>query len=214
MLYEVITLRYRLLNDNEPLLEGQVGELTSGNGIQLLVADLRAANGERFVLTRQPRLQVINALLAELAVAEKGKKTGIMSLSLTGADPELIRRTLDEVARNYVLQNVERNAAEAEKSLSFLQSHLPEVRSDLDRAEQKLNDFRLANDSVDLGLEAKAVLDTLVQLEAQLNELTFKESDISQRFTPEHPAYIALREKRQTLLKEKSRLNKQIQKLP
>lgn len=54
----------------------------------------------------------------------------------------------------------------------------------------------------------------MVALEAQLNELTFKESEISQRFTQDHPAYKSLLDKRQTLLKEKERLNKQVQKLP
>lgn len=54
----------------------------------------------------------------------------------------------------------------------------------------------------------------MVELEAQLNELTFKESEISQRFTKDHPAYRSLLDKRVTLLKEKERLNQQIQKMP
>ncbi|MFT5759932.1 MAG: tyrosine-protein kinase Etk/Wzc, partial [Alteromonadaceae bacterium] len=51
-------------------------------------------------------------------------------------------------------------------------------------------------------------------LEAQLNELTFKESEVSQRFTKDHPAYKSLLDKRQVLFGEKERLNKQVQKLP
>ena len=62
-------------------------------------------------------------------MSEKGKKTGMLALSLEGDDPEAIRATLENIARNYVLKNVERNAAEAEKSLAFLQSHLPQVRA-------------------------------------------------------------------------------------
>ncbi|MBF4427642.1 GNVR domain-containing protein, partial [Vibrio anguillarum] len=50
--------------------------------------------------------------------------------------------------------------------------------------------------------------------EAQLNELTFKESEVSQRFTTDHPAYKSLLDKRQVLLGEKERLNQQVQKLP
>ncbi|MDD8138000.1 hypothetical protein LAW13_23645 [Escherichia coli] len=70
------------------------------------------------------------------------------------------------------------------------------------------------NDSIDLGLEAQSILKVMVELEAQLNELTFKESEISQRFTKDHPAYRSLLDKRATLLKEKERLNQQIQKMP
>ncbi len=36
----------------------------------------------------------------------------------------------------------------------------------------KLNAFRQDKDSVDLPLEAKAVLDSMVNIDAQLNELT------------------------------------------
>ena len=68
--------------------------------------------------------------------------------------------------------------------------------------------------SVDLSLEARSALDVIVKLEAQLNQLTFKESEISQRFTKDHPAYKSLLDKRMTLLGERKRLNKQIEKLP
>lgn len=64
-----------------------------------------------------------------------------------------------------------------------------------------------------MGLEAQSTLKVMVELEAQLNELTFKESEISQRFTKDHPAYKSLLDKRETLLREKERLNQQVQKL-
>ena len=147
-------------------------------------------------------------------VSEKGKKTGMLSISLQGDDRNQVREIIENIARTYVMKNIERNSAEAEKSLQFLQSHLPGVRSSLEESEQKLNTYRQKNESVDLNLEAKAALDTMVALETQLNQLTFKESDISQQFTKSHPAYIALMEKKQTLLKQKEHINQQIQKLP
>ncbi|OQV66302.1 hypothetical protein AK51_10060 [Serratia nematodiphila DZ0503SBS1] len=63
-------------------------------------------------------------------------------------------------------------------------------------------------------MEAKSVLDTIVGVEAQLNELTFKESEISKLYTKEHPAYRALLEKRATLQKEKDKLNQRVSKMP
>jgi tyrosine-protein kinase Etk/Wzc len=58
-----------------------------------------------------------------------------------------------------------------QKSLEFLNQQLPKVRSDLDNAEDKLNAYRRQNDSVDLSLEAKSVLDQIVNVDNQLNEL-------------------------------------------
>ena len=206
---------YQLSLDGTELLQGKAGELAqSQDGISLLVTDLKGEPGQRFTLTKLSELQVINDLQQRLMVSEKGSKTGILALSLNGDDSEAIRSVLESVARNYVMKNIERNAAEAEKSLQFLQSHLPDVRSSLEDSEQKLNNYRQKNESVDLNLETKTVLDTMVSLETQLNELTFKESDIAHQFTKAHPAYISLMDKRQTLLKEKERINQQVQKLP
>lgn len=91
---------------------------------------------------------------------------------------------------------------------------MPAVRSSLDDAEDKLNSYRKKNDSVDLSLEAKSVLDSIVAVESQLNELTFKEAEISKLFTKEHPAYRALMEKRSTLEKERAKLNKRVATMP
>ncbi|PLM60657.1 tyrosine-protein kinase, partial [Klebsiella pneumoniae] len=77
-----------------------------------------------------------------------------------------------------------------------------------------LNAYRRQKDSVDLSLEAKSVLDQIVNVDNQLNELTFKEAEISQLYKKEHPTYKALLEKRNTLEKEKGRLNKQVSAMP
>lgn len=206
---------YQLSLDGTIVLKGKVGESAeNAEGVSLQVSGFQGDIGQQFTLTKLPVLQVINELQQNLVVSEKGKKTGMLSLSLQGDDREAIRKTVENIARTYVMKNIERNAAEAEKSLQFLQSHLPDVRASLEESEQKLNNYRQKNESVDLNLEAKAALDTMVALETQLNQLTFKESDISQQFTKSHPAYISLMEKRNTLLKQKEHINQQVQKLP
>ncbi len=111
-------------------------------------------------------------------------------------------------------QNISRQAAQDEKSLEFLSAQLPKVRNELDNAEDKLNLYRRQNDSVDLSLEAKSVLNQIVNVDNQLNELTFRESEISQLYTKEHPTYKALMEKRKTLQDEKGKLNKRVAAMP
>ncbi|HDV3003568.1 TPA: tyrosine-protein kinase, partial [Escherichia coli] len=121
---------------------------------------------------------------------------------------------LDNISQNYLSQNVARQAAQDAKSLEFLDKQLPKVRTDLDAAEDKLNTYRKQRDSVDLTMEAKTVLDQIVNVDNQLNELTFREAEISQLYTHEHPTYKALMEKRQTLQQEKSKLNKRVSSMP
>ena len=93
---------------------------------------------------------------------------------------------LNQIVNNYLLQNVERKSEQAEKSLEFLRTQLPNVRAKLDDAEDKLNTFRRQNESVDMSLEAKSALDSSVSVQSQLNELTFREAEVSQLFTKDH----------------------------
>jgi tyrosine-protein kinase Etk/Wzc len=200
--------------DERKVLSGKVGELAEANDFRLFVRVITAGNGAEFTLSKRSQLDAIQWLQGNLAVSERGKQTGILQLSFSGENKTQIEAILNDVSQNYFLQNVARNSAEAEKSLTFLQGHLPNIKIELNRAEDILNAFRQDNDSIDLGLEAQSTLRVMVELEAQLNELTFKESEVSQRFTKDHPAYKSLLDKRQVLFGEKDRLNKQIQKLP
>ncbi|MDT8869483.1 polysaccharide biosynthesis tyrosine autokinase [Vibrio fluvialis] len=205
---------YQLLRDGRVVLKGQAGALAKSDGYEVFVSSFYANDGFEFSIAKRSQLEAIEWLKQNLSVSERGKQTGILELSFLGENRALISDVLNDIAQNYFLQNVARNSAEAEKSLGFLKSHLPDVKDSLTSAEDVLNTFRQKNDSIDLGLEAQSTLKVMVELEAQLNELTFKESEISQRFTKDHPAYRSLLDKRTTLLKEKERLNQQIQKMP
>lgn len=198
----------------DTVFSGKVGELLEENGISLKVDSIDAAPGNEFVVAYVSRLKAITDLQDSLIVADQGKDTGMLTLSLTGDNPLLIERILNSVSENYLAQNIAHQAAQDAKSLEFLSKQLPQVRGDLDLSEDKLNQYRRLNDSVDLSLEAKAVLDQIVNVDNQLNELTFRESEISQLYTKEHPTYKALMEKRKTLQDEKIKLNKRVSAMP
>ncbi|WP_298718190.1 polysaccharide biosynthesis tyrosine autokinase [uncultured Oceanisphaera sp.] len=203
-----------LNNDGTELLRGQAGKLAEQDGIRLLLTDLVARPGTEFVLTKASRLKAIADLSQNLNVSEKGKASGILSLSLTGTNQADIAATLNAVARQYLLQNIQRMSAEAEKSLSFLTEQQPELKAKLDQAEERLNEYRQQHKSVDLGLETQSVLTQMVELEKQLNELSFKESELSRLYTRAHPSYQALLEKKQALAKDKKQLADQVENLP
>ncbi|MBU8944450.1 polysaccharide biosynthesis tyrosine autokinase [Klebsiella quasipneumoniae] len=199
-------------NDFE--IKGNVGVLLQEHGISLKVDSIEAKPGTSFTVTYLTRLKAINNLLDVISVAEQGKDTGMLTISLTGEDPILIRNIVESISNNYLMQNIERQAAQDAKSLDFLNRQLPEVTTKLNLAEDNLNKYRQQKDSVDLSLEAKSVLDQIVNVDNQLNELTIRESEISQHYTKEHPTYKALIEKRKTLQDEKEKLSKRVSAMP
>ncbi|HEA1894397.1 TPA: polysaccharide biosynthesis tyrosine autokinase, partial [Escherichia coli] len=206
-------MHYSLKSDSFSI-DGVVGELVDAKDISIKVDSITAPKGTIFSVSYVSKLKAISDLQDILTVADQGKDTGILTLSLTGDNPKLIEKIIDSITNNYLAQNISRQAAQDEKSLDFLNRQLPQVRSELDAAEDKLNLFRRQNDSVDLSLEAKSVLDQIVNVDNQLNELTFRESEISQLYTKEHPTYKALMEKRKTLQDEKAKLNKRVTAMP
>lgn len=215
------TLKLTVIDDNNYIIEsdsfkayGKVGKPLDNKNISLLINEIKAKSGTVFDIQAYTRLNAISNLQDMFNVTDQGKDTGILTLTVTGDDYDLVRKILDSISQNYLEQNVARQAAQNEKSLEFLNEEMPKVRQELDVAEDKLNTYRRQQDSVDLSLEAKSVLDQIVNIDNQLNQLTFKESEISQLYTKEHPTFKALLEKRQVLLQEKKKLNLKVSTMP
>ncbi|HGM9953037.1 TPA: polysaccharide biosynthesis tyrosine autokinase [Providencia stuartii] len=205
--------RYALHIDNQTF-EGKVGELLKQDEISLLVSSINAEVGQEFTLIKNARYSTIENLRKTLAIAEVGKGTGIISMEIKGADKAENVQILNSIIQNYVDQNTERKKEVTNNTLLFLDEYLPKVKAKLDNYENQLNAFRKKNESIDLSLEAKSALDSALQVEEKLNELTFKEVEIQQLYTRNHPAYQSLLDKRQKLLREKEKISKNIQKLP
>ena len=202
------------LNVDGQVLQGKVGEILKQGEINLLISSFAAETGEEFSLVKNARYSTIEDLRNTLTIAEVGKGTGIISLAIKGADKVENVNILNSVIQNYVDQNTERKKEVTNNTLVFLDDYLPTIKKKLDNYENQLNAFRKKNESIDLSLEAKAALDTALQVEEKLNELTFKEVEIQQLYTRNHPAYQSLLDKRQQLLREKEKISKNIQKLP
>lgn len=206
---------FTLLNDDdEVLLSGSAGEKLEQDGFKLQVATLKANEGALFDVTKQRRLNAILQYQEDVSASERGKESGIIALSLENEDPELANKVLDEINRLYVLQNVQRNSAEAAQSLDFLRTQLPDVRKQLEKAEGQLNAYQTSARSVDITIETKAVLDQIVALETLISELKLKQAEMEHRFTREHPAYQALMTQMGQLDQQKRGLEKKVKNLP
>lgn len=207
---------YSIWHDEKLLIRSKVGVLAiSDDGkIEIKLSELLANKGAEFSITRAGRLSTVLKLQKEIKVSEKGKDTGIIEISLEGADRQRIVEIVDSVSANYYLQNVQRMAAEAENSLKFLDEQIPRIQKDLVRSEEALNDYRSERTSVDLSLEAQSALDSLVQIEADISTMSINEADISRRFTPQHPNYISFKRQQSNLLGQRDKLSRKLEALP
>ncbi|MBT8143071.1 MAG: hypothetical protein KJO55_00115, partial [Gammaproteobacteria bacterium] len=206
--------RYSLSYRDEPVLEGEVGTAASGRGVSLFVSELVARPGTRFELIRRNWLDALTQLNNSLSVAERGKQTGILELTLEGESPELIADTLNSIATIYLRQNVERTSEDAAKTLAFLDSQLPELKNQLDTAEAALNQYRIQQGTIDLSLETQGLLEQLGEVDARISELQLQQAELSQRFTAEHPVRVALTDQLAELESTRAGIEQQIRRLP
>lgn len=207
---------FTLSAEGRELVAGTVGEDAANDelALSLKVKQLEAPEGFVFTVTKRSLLKAIEDARGGLSISEKGKQTGILSFQYAGANRASIATMLDAIATSYFVQNIQRRAEEAEKSLSFLQEQLPEVREQLSEAEEKLSAHRLKSESVDLSMEAQALLTQIVGIEAKINDLAIRESEVAALYTREHPTYKTIQRQRRSLEKEKERLQKEAQNMP
>ncbi len=210
---------YELLDhQNRKIAEGVVGKPTefnygAGTGTILLTA-LHGQPGARYTLERRSRLALIENLQKEMTIDELNKPSGVLAMSLEGTDPEETASIVNAIGAAYVRQNTERRAAEAEKSLSFLDDFLPQLRRQLDDADNRYTAFRDKHGTFDLGTEGRLSLETSVAMQTRMFELQQRRRELSAQFGPAHPTIRSLDDQIAAVEKQVTQLSERIKALP
>ena len=207
---------YTITLPDNTTLRGQVGKLLT-NGPQdfgLKVASLIGAPGRAYTVGQVSELKAISTLDANLAEAEQGKQTGVVQVTLKGSDPDLASRTLEAILDAFHGQNLARSSAEAQKSLEFVQSQIPDVEAKLKATEAALNVYKAQRRSIDLSFETQSLLTQAQATEEKLRELAQSEDDIKRKYALDHPLYKQLLDTRHALQAHLDDLNGQIGTLP
>lgn len=177
--------------DLDDSITGTVGQLltqqVSGGTLALIVSRLDGKPGAQFIVSRASLLATTEDLQKRVQLSEQGKQSNVISATLEDADRDRLRRTLNEIGLQYVRQNVDRKAAEAEKTLQFLDGQLPDFKKQLENSEDAYADFRNKNGTIAFDEEAKAILGQAVQLQSKLLESEQLRRDLLSRFTETNP---------------------------
>lgn len=207
-----------MLPSGEVIQDANVGELIKiavPEGIvELKIASLNASKGAKFTIKRLPQLAVVQALQSQLAINEKGKQSGIISVTLNGEDPQKTADTLNELAQQYLSQNIARKSEEAEKSLQFIEQQLPIMKANLEAAEEKYSSFRNSQGTVDLTEEAKTLLQQSVAAQTRLIELKQQRDELLTRYQSSNPVLVAIESQIQTLKSEADSVAVRIKRMP
>jgi tyrosine-protein kinase Etk/Wzc len=220
--FQVIALgggRYQLSHPElSERVQGVVGsplvQATPFGQLSLLITTLDGKRGAEFSLTRYSRLATVTDLQTNLKLSEKGRQSGIIDATLQSTDPHQLALILNEIGHQYVRQNVERRAAEAQKMLAFLDTQLPQFKKQLQQSEDAFNRYRNQQGTINLDEESKVVLNRSVELQGKLVEAEQRRLELIARFTTAHPAVKTLDEQIAAWKREIADLNARIRTMP
>lgn len=199
-------------------LHAQVGinyTINSPEGaINFFVRELIARPGTQIRLQETSEADAVDEVRKRLNVLEKVKQSNILRLSLVDANTTLGTELLNQIAINYVRQNVERKSAEAQQSLTFLTQQLPSIKRELDSAEASYNAYRARMGAVDVNKEGEILLQESVSVERQLVELQSQRKDLLSKFGVEHPRVRAIDSQITVLESRRGRVSGRVDNLP
>lgn len=205
--------------EGDRVLSGTVGKLAvaADGQTELYVQALSAPPGASFALTKLP-IQLEAAELKQsigaTELGQQGMETGMIQLTLSGADPVRIQQILNAVANQYLKQNIATKSAEARGSLAFINKQLPDLKVKLNAAETELSDYRVKHGAVNISQQTASLLTHSVELQSQLSQLKLKEAELAQKFNPKFPTYTALRQQEANIKNQLSSLEDQVNHLP
>lgn len=197
--------------------KGQIGKAHQFEGtdgqIQITVNEL-PADGYPINITKQSLQITTEQINTALSVVEKGKQTGIIQLSMTGANQQQTSLILKQIVLSYIDQNQSRGSEETTKTISFMETQIPTLKKKLEDSEAIFNEFRKKYGTIDVGKEAELLLTENSQIDAQLNELKLKKADLTTYYTEEHPLVIQINEQLAVLNDRKNEIDDTIAGLP
>ena len=197
--------------------KGQIGKAHQFKGtdgqIQITVNDL-PADGYPINITKQSLQTTTEHINTELSVSEKGKQTGIIQLSMTGANQQQTSLILKQIVLSYIDQNQSRGSEETTKTISFMETQIPTLKKKLEDSEAIFNEFRKKYGTIDVSKEAELLLTESSQIDVQLNELKLKKADLTTFYTEEHPLVMQINEQLAVLNDRKNEIDDTIAGLP
>jgi len=209
------TLKHEALDRPLTGVVGQPLHHTYEDGaIDLRIDALEGKPGAEFVVWRASRLRTIEDLQKRAQLAEQGKQSNVISVVLEDSDRDRLSNILNAIGEQYVQQNVERKAAEAQKTLVFLNEQLPEFKRQLEASEDAYTLFRNKNGTVAFDEEAKGVLAQTIELQTKLLETQQRRRELAARFTDVNIRVKTIDGQIAAIEKEIGGLNERVSRMP
>ena len=193
---------------------GTATTITTPEGPINITVESLPSVGHTISLTKLSIPSAVSNLSSKLSVSEKGEKTGIIQLSLTGEDQQQVSRVLANVVQSYVDQNLARGSEQTTTTIKFMESQIPQLKQKLQQSEEAFNKFREQYGTIDVTKEAELLLTESSQIEQQLNELQLKQAELLTYYTEEHPLVKQINDQLTVLNERRQEIRSTVTRMP
>ncbi|AEA65935.1 polysaccharide biosynthesis tyrosine autokinase [Burkholderia gladioli] len=201
-----------------PTWQGRIGQPllieTPEGPIDVFVRDVAGKPGARFDLTRYSDEEASTWLQKNVLISERGKQSNMVGVTLDGTDPVHDSRVLNAIGDAYLAQNTQRKSEAADKLILYMDGQLPQLKAQLEAAENRFNAFRALHGTVNTSDEALALRQQAVDIETRVQTLEQRREELMTRFMPKHPAVAAVDAQLADAQRSLDTTRKQIQQLP
>ena len=172
-------------------LHGKVGQQlrasTLSGPLDILVTSIHARPGAAFTLYRSREGQAVDRLQRSLAIAEKGRLSNVIGVSLQGGNPELVSRILNEIADQYIQQQTAQKTDEVKNQLVFYDQQVAQAQRRIGELDVRLNELLRKHGASDLSEDARILAQQSLVLQAELTAKEQQKIALSSRFGDRHP---------------------------
>ncbi|WP_345813119.1 polysaccharide biosynthesis tyrosine autokinase [Paraburkholderia sp. PREW-6R] len=181
--------------DDHQLVQGHVGQIANfqvstddGTGPgQLKIDVLRARPGIEFTLSKVSLETAYENVSNKLKTSVSGQASSLRDSSMVrvsyqAASPFAAQMMVNSIVNAFVKRNVDDRAAQARMKLDTLNARLPALKSELEKAEDRLNTFRMQNHAIDMEQQGTMLI-------SRMNALTDKQASLRLEFDEKRQLY-------------------------
>lgn len=153
-----------------------------------LLEEKTMENGENFPIlwynypedsTLIPQSAVAQRIKNKMILERTDQDTDVIRIRYESYSPFEAKRLVDITIDTYIDVSIRQKRTEANSALSFLESELDDVESNLESAEVALKDYRKNTNLVEVDGQTNAVITRMAELESQMQEVQVQRVSIS-----------------------------------